>query len=80
VLPFTCLQDTTYATSSPLFQPFGESFATMDLATIVPITRGVSLQAGVKNVFDKNYAYTAGYPEEGRNGFLNLRWQFWKPI
>jgi iron complex outermembrane receptor protein len=64
------LQDTTYATSSPLFQPFGESFATMDLASIVPITRGVSVQAGVKNVFDKNYAYTGGYPEAGRNGFL----------
>jgi len=70
------LQDTTYATSSPLFQPFDESFTTMDLAAIVPIMRGVSVQAGVRNVFDKNYAYTAGYPEAGRNGFLNLRWHF----
>lgn len=70
------LQDTTYATTSPLFLPFKESFATADLGAIVPLTRGVSIQAGVKNLFDKDYAYTAGYPEEGRNGYVNLRWRF----
>ena len=70
------LQDTTYATISPLFQPFEESFATADLAAVVPIAHGVGVQAGVKNVFDKNYVYTAGYPEAGRNGFLNVRWHF----
>jgi iron complex outermembrane receptor protein len=70
------LQDTTYATTSPLFQPFSESFATMDLAALVPIQMGVKVQAGVKNVFDKNYYYTAGYPEAGRTWFVNLRWQF----
>jgi len=70
------LQDTTYATSSSLFLPFSESFATMDLAAVIPIVAGVSVQTGVRNVFDKNYAYTAGYPEAGRNGFVNLRWQF----
>ena len=70
------LQDTTYATSSPLFLPFSESFATMDLSTVVPIIGGVSIQTGVRNVFDRDYAYTAGYPEAGRNGFVNLRWHF----
>ena len=70
------LQDTTYPTTSPLFQPFEESFATMDLLALAPIAHGVSIQAGIKNVFDKDYAYTAGYPEAGRNAFLNLRWHF----
>src|SRR5215471_2673966 len=70
------LQDTTYATTSPLFLPFGESFATMDLSAVVPIIAGVSIQTGVRNVFDRDYAYTAGYPEAGRNGFVNLRWHF----
>jgi hypothetical protein len=26
--------------------------------------------------FDRNYYYVAGYPEEGRNWFLNLRYRF----
>ncbi|HUK33392.1 MAG TPA: hypothetical protein VLV86_05755, partial [Vicinamibacterales bacterium] len=70
------LQDTTYATTSPLFLPFNESFATMDLAGVIPLYRGARLQAGIKNVFDRNYYYTAGYPEEGRNWFVNLRVNF----
>ena len=64
------------ATTSPLFQPFEESFGTVDLATIVPLLRRVSVQAGVKDLFDKNYQYTAGYPEAGRTGYVNLRWRF----
>ena len=59
-----------------LFQPFEESFATADLAAIVPIKHGVSVQAGIKNLFDRNYAYTAGCPEAGRDEYLNLRWRF----
>jgi iron complex outermembrane receptor protein len=30
----------------------------------------------VRNLFDRNYYYTAGFPEEGRNWFLNLRYRF----
>ena len=70
------LQDTTYSASSPLFRPFGESFGTMDLGAIVPIYKRMTVQTGIKNVFDRNYYYVAGYPEEGRNWFLNLRYQF----
>jgi iron complex outermembrane receptor protein len=70
------LQDTTYATTSPLFLPFGESFATVDLGFVAPLRKGVTLQAGVKNLLDRNYAFTAGYPEEGRNWYANLRYRF----
>lgn len=70
------LQDTTYASTSPLFLPFGASYATTDIVAVVPISHGVSLQAGVKNLLDRNYYYTAGYPEEGRNWFFNLRYHF----
>jgi len=70
------LQDTTYATTSPLFQPYSESYATSDLIAVVPIRAGLSMQAGVKNLLDRNYYYTAGYPEEGRNWFFNLRYRF----
>ncbi len=70
------LQDTTYPSSSPLYAPHGEALATADLGVTVPYRNHVKVQAGVKNVFDRDYFYTAGYPEEGRNWFLNLRYQY----
>jgi iron complex outermembrane receptor protein len=42
----------------------------------VPIYKRVRVQMGVKNLFDRNYYDTAGYPEAGRTWFLNLRYQF----
>jgi len=70
------LQDTTYATTSPLFLPRSEAYATTDFIAVIPIRSGLSLQAGVKNLLDRNYYYTAGYPEEGRNWFFNMRYHF----
>jgi iron complex outermembrane receptor protein len=70
------LQDTTYATTSPLFRPFPQSFGTADLGIVVPIWKGMVLQTGVANVFDRNYYYTAGFPEEGRNWYFNTRYRF----
>jgi iron complex outermembrane receptor protein len=70
------VQDTTYAATSPLFLPHGESYATTDIFAVVPIRAGISLQAGVKNLLDRNYYYTAGYPDEGRNWFFNMRYHF----
>jgi len=67
---------TTYATTSPLFLPYSESYATTDLFAVVPIHSRVTIQAGVKNLLDRNYYYTAGYPEIGRNWFINLRYHF----
>jgi iron complex outermembrane receptor protein len=48
----------------------------MDFEAIVPIYKRMTVQTGIQNVFDRNYYYTAGYPEEGRNWFLKLRYQF----
>ncbi|HLI84910.1 MAG TPA: TonB-dependent receptor [Bryobacteraceae bacterium] len=70
------VQDTTYATTSPLFLPHAESYATTDIGAIAPVRGGISVQAGIKNLFDRYYFYTAGYPEIGRNWFLNLRYRF----
>jgi iron complex outermembrane receptor protein len=70
------LQDTTYATTSPLFLPYSQAFGTMDLGVVAPIWKGASLQAGVKNVFDRNYYYSAGFPEAGRTWFMNARYTF----
>ncbi len=69
------LQDTTYR-SGPELEPFAESYAALDLGTVVPIHAGMSLQAGVKNPFDRDCYYTPGYPQPGRNWFFNLRYRF----
>jgi iron complex outermembrane receptor protein len=70
------LQDTTYLQTSPLYSPHGEAIAVTDLAVVVPVKDRFRVQAGISNLFDRNYFYTAGYPEEGRNWYLNLRYQF----
>jgi iron complex outermembrane receptor protein len=51
-------------------------FATADLGGIIPIFGGMNLQVGVKNLFDRNYYYQEGYPEAGRNWYLNARYRF----
>jgi iron complex outermembrane receptor protein len=51
-------------------------FGTLDFGGIIPITQGLNLQAGVKNLFDRNYYYQEGYPEAGRNWYTNLRYRF----
>ena len=70
------LQDTTYAAASPLFLPYSESYATTDIGLMVPIRAGLTIQGGIKNLLDRNYYYTAGYPEEGRSWYVNLRYHF----
>jgi iron complex outermembrane receptor protein len=48
----------------------------VDIGIIAPPARGVSLQAGLKNLLGRNYFYTPGYPEEGRKWYVNLRDRF----
>lgn len=70
------LQDTHFSSSSPFYLPYSESYATTDLYAVVPVRAGVSVQGGIKNLLDRNYYYTAGYPQEGRNWFFNVRYQY----
>jgi iron complex outermembrane recepter protein len=70
------LQDTNFPANSPYYLPYSESYATTDLLAVVPVRAGVTVQAGVKNLLDRNYYYTAGYPQIGRNWFVNLRYQY----
>ena len=37
------------------------------------VLKNFSIDAGINNLFDKNYSLTEGYPEEGRNFFVTLR-------
>jgi iron complex outermembrane receptor protein len=42
----------------------------------VHVWRWFSVEAGVNNIFDRNYALTEGFPEPGRNYFVNLVYRF----
>lgn len=70
------LQDTNLAATTPFYQPFAETFATTDLPAMIPVHKGVTVHAGVKNLLDRNYYYRAGYPQEGRHWSFNLRYQY----
>jgi iron complex outermembrane recepter protein len=56
--------------------PFGSSFGVVDVGTVAPIKAGLKLQAGIKNLFDRDYYYQAGYPQMGRNWYFNVRYQY----
>ena len=51
-------------------------FATVDVGGSIPIHAGMALQAGIKNLLDRNYYYWEGFPEEGRNWYVTLRYRF----
>ena len=52
------------------------TFTTVDLGATLPVRAGLSVQAGVKNLFDRNYYYWEGFPESGRNAYVTLRYAF----
>lgn len=56
---------TTYGTVAP-------SFLLLNTNASVRIWRWFSMEAGINNIGDKNYSLVEGYPESGRNYFINL--------
>ncbi|MCD0487794.1 TonB-dependent receptor [Pedobacter sp. MC2016-14] len=36
------------------------------------LPKGFTVEAGANNLFDRNYTLAQGYPEQGRNFFANL--------
>jgi iron complex outermembrane recepter protein len=78
------LQDTTWSSSqfetaeayNEAIRPVGASHSIVDIGVVAPIAKGFSVQAGIKNLFDRDYYYAAGYPEAGRNWYFNSRYTF----
>ncbi|BDC51399.1 TonB-dependent receptor [Bryobacterales bacterium F-183] len=52
------------------------SFGVFGLGATARLYREVELQTGVNNLGDRNYFLWEGYPEAGRNYFVNLRYRF----
>lgn len=62
-----------YSTS---YGTIARAFTLFNASAKVHVWRWFSVEAGVNNIFDKNYALTEGYPEPGRNYFANLIYHF----
>lgn len=52
------------------------SFANLGIGASARIYRDSEIQAGINNLLDRNYFYVQGYPEAGRNAYVNLRYRF----
>ena len=66
----------TFDTNDSGFPVPASKFGTADLSLVLPVYAGMSLQTGVRNLFDRNYYYKEGYPEAGRNWHFSARYSF----
>jgi iron complex outermembrane recepter protein len=53
-----------------------KGFTVVNVKATYPIVKGLQIEAGVRNLFDKNYALNEGYPMPGRTYFSNLTYRF----
>jgi iron complex outermembrane receptor protein len=60
--------------NASVFQKTG-AFVTVNLEADYVLTENLDFQVGARNLFDRNYALTLGFPSEGRNFFINLRYR-----
>jgi iron complex outermembrane receptor protein len=51
-------------------------FTNVGIGGTVRLYRNTDLQAGVGNLFDRNYFIVDGFPEAGRTAYVNLRYRF----
>jgi iron complex outermembrane receptor protein len=51
-------------------------FAVFNATASYHIWKYFSIEGGVNNIFDRNYSFVEGYPEPGRNYFINLRYRY----
>lgn len=51
-------------------------FTLYNIRATIPIWKKLTIEGGVNNITDKNYALTEGYPEAGRNYFVNMIFRY----
>jgi iron complex outermembrane receptor protein len=62
------------STSDGLYVAKG--FFLANIKASIKVLKAFSIEAGIENLFDANYCYYEGYPEEGRNFNVSLRYSF----
>jgi iron complex outermembrane recepter protein len=53
-----------------------DQFTIVDMQTSYRFSENMEMQGGINNIFDRNYSLFEGYPEAGRNLFVNVRYRF----
>lgn len=51
-------------------------FTLVNAKAMYEIIKGLQIEAGIRNIFDKNYELNEGYPMPGRTYFSNLTYRF----
>ena len=51
-------------------------FTTFDVKLIYRMSKGLSAEAGVRNLTDEDYGYDVGFPEPGREYFVTLAYRY----
>jgi iron complex outermembrane receptor protein len=74
IIPQVNMSSSFYWNSSPTATSYKESggFATADLKVVYDLNEHLTFELGARNIFDKEYAYSAYYPEPGRSFFLGV--------
>ena len=74
IIPQVNMSSGFYWNTNPDASSYKETggFATADLKVVYDFNEHLTFELGAKNLFDKEYAYNAYYPEPGRNFFLGL--------
>ena len=52
------------------------NFANVGIGGSARLYKQTEVQAGIANLFDRNYILVDGYPEAGRTAYVNLRYRF----
>ena len=78
---FYILFDSGFNTERPSTsdgQYITKAFFLSNIKASVKVWKFFSLEAGINNLFDADYSYYEGYPEEGRNFYLSVNYFFSK--
>lgn len=77
VIPEFRYESPRYINSEAIYSEYEtKAFFLMNLKIAYRVKKDIELAVGVKNLFDKNYYYNYGFPEEGRNYYANFRYTF----
>jgi iron complex outermembrane receptor protein len=60
-----------YSTSDGIYK--AGDYAVFNLKVSVNLFKHFDLDAGIENLFDRNYCLMEGYPEAGKTGYMNIR-------
>ncbi|MCA1764203.1 MAG: TonB-dependent receptor [Flavobacteriales bacterium] len=62
-----------YSTS---YGTIASDYALLNTKMHTAIWKYLALEAGINNILDKNYAFAEGYPEQGRNYFISMKFKY----